>query len=400
MSAVEVSLRDVVVGMLSRDDDTYGTHRFAFDPRYVSRPKRPLLGQIFEDWFPNEKTKDDGIHPWFDHLLPLAHLPQRKAIARDAGIDPDDDLAMLAWLGDDLLGAVRVRVLETTPFRSRGQREPLVPASDDALYRASLPGAQWKLSLAEGFKGLTLPLKGDAGAWIAKFHSDVVRDAVSREFATMTWARHAGLDVPEIRKVSVDDIAGLPDDVPRGDGGVYLIRRFDRAHGGARIHTEDFAQILDLPQGLEQFKTSHEAIARVLAAIARPEDVRAYVRQVVFCVLAGNGDAHAKNWSVIYRDGRSAELSPAYDLTPTVLVEGKRHGLALSLGETRQFDAVTHEAFEKLAAMIEQPAATVASWVRDDAESARTAWTAPEVRDLFSAPDRRALQRHLDSLHI
>lgn len=400
MSAVEVSLGEVVVGMLSRDDDTYGSHRFVFDANYVSRPRRPLLGQIFEDWIPDEKTKDNGILPWFDHLLPLAHLPQRKAIARDAGIDPDDDLAMLAWLGDDLLGAVRMRVIEATPFRSRRAVAPLVQASEDALYRASLPGAQWKLSLAEGYKGLTLPLKGAAGAWIAKFHSDIVRDAVAREYATMTWARHAGLDVPEIRMVSVDDIAGLPNDVPRGDGGVYLIRRFDRAPKGVRIHTEDFAQILDLPQGPEQFKTSHEAIAHVLAAIAGPCDVRAYLRQVVFCVLAGNGDAHAKNWSVIYRDGRSAALSPAYDLTPTILVEGKRHGLALSLDGGRQFDAVTPDSFAHMAALIGQPSAKVATWARDDAAAAREAWHTPEVQDLFGPSDRRALQRHLDALQL
>jgi hypothetical protein len=184
-------------------------------------------------------------------------------LSRDAGIDPDDDLAMLAWLGDDLLGAVRMRVIEATPFRSRRAVAPLVQASEDALYRASLPGAQWKLSLAEGYKGLTLPLKGAAGAWIAKFHSDIVRDAVAREYATMTWARHAGLDVPEIRMVSVDDIAGLPNDVPRGDGGVYLIRRFDRAPKGVRIHTEDFAQILVLRAGEQRRRPREELVCHL-----------------------------------------------------------------------------------------------------------------------------------------
>ncbi len=42
------------------------------------------------------------------------------------------------------------------------------------------------------------------------------------------------------------------------------------------------------------------------------------VRRLTFSVLIGNGDMHLKNWSLIYRDRRRPELSPAYDLLSTV----------------------------------------------------------------------------------
>ena len=400
MSSLEVLLGDIVVGVLTRYDDTYGRHDFTFDPAYVTHPARPVLGQIFEDWLPDGIEKDDGIFPRFHHLLPLAHLPQRKAMARDAGADPDDDMALLAWLGDDLLGAIRLRVLEPIgPWRRRADR-PLVVAPDDAIYRASLPGAQWKLSLTEEFKGIALPINGQAGEWIGKFHSHAFDRAVRREEATMAWARAIGIDVPEVRVVRAETITGLPEDIPRGDGDVYLVRRFDRGADGARIHIEDFAQILDLPQGEGQFNSDYEAIARVLSAIATLDDVRAFVRRLVFCVMVGNGDAHAKNWSVIYPDRRHARLAPAYDLLPTILADHSRHGLALRLRGNRDFTAVTPASFMPMAGLVSVADASMRAWVIEDAALVRSAWAKMETQERFLRWERTKLERHMASIML
>lgn len=47
--------------------------------------------------------------------------------------------------------------------------------------------------------------------------------------------------------------------------------------------------------------------------------LREAVRRTVFNLLVGNGDAHLKNWSLIYPDRRRARLSPAYDLVCTAV---------------------------------------------------------------------------------
>jgi serine/threonine-protein kinase HipA len=400
VSRLAVFLGDAKVAMLERFDDRYDTHRLTFERAYLDDPARPMLGQLLEDRFPGP-YETHGMIPWFDHLLPLAHRPQRRAIAADAGIEADDDFAMLAWLGEDLPGAVRLRVeAEAAPaLRSRASR-PVREATPEAIYRASLPGVQWKLSLAEGFKGLTLPLKGEAGEWIAKFHTDAYERAVRREYATMAWAKASGLEVPEARIVRAEEIAQLPADVPRGDGEVYLIRRFDRAPGARRVHMEDFAQILGMSHGPGQFNGDYEEIARVLAAIAPPEDVRAFVRQLVFCVLCGNGDAHAKNWSVLYPDGRRARLSPAYDLTPTVLVADQQHGLALRLDGDRDFARITASSFDPIANLTSVVASTMRDWVLECARQTRTAWAHPIVREGFSVTDRARLEGHMASVRL
>lgn len=68
----------------------------------------------------------------------------------------------------------------------------------------------------------------------------------------------------------------------------------------------------------------------------------------MFNVLAGNGDAHVKNWSLIYPDGVHAQLAPAYDLVSTVLYM-RDDRLALNLGGTRAFDLIDVDVFGQFA---------------------------------------------------
>ena len=47
-------------------------------------------------------------------------------------------------------------------------------------------------------------------------------------------------------------------------------------------------------------------------------DVLEFVDRVIFNFLVGNGDAHGKNFSVLYRNGQP-RLSPAYDIISTTV---------------------------------------------------------------------------------
>ncbi|MEZ4409212.1 MAG: HipA domain-containing protein [Polyangiales bacterium] len=280
MSLVRVRLGDVVVGEVERFDDAFDTHVFRWSAEYRTTPERPVLGQYMEDRL-DRPLVTHGLTPWFEHLLPQG--PLRGAVARDAGVDPNDGLALLAWLGEDLPGAVRVEVVRALRARPRRESVPVASADPAAVFRVSLPGVQWKLSLHATQKGLTLPTKGVEGEWIAKFHADAFPRIVALEDATLRWAAFVGVDVPVHRVVRCDDIDGLPEDVPRGDGEALVIDRFDRSPSG-RIHVEDFGQVLDRPPGLSQYRGAYEEIGAVIRALC-PDDRREFVRRVVFnCV--------------------------------------------------------------------------------------------------------------------
>jgi serine/threonine-protein kinase HipA len=232
---------------------------------------------------------------------------------------------LLVWLGEDLPGAVRVVGVSAPPYRVP-QQAPLV-ASGSVVLRASLAGVQWKVALSRVDDGrFNLPLRGGDADWIAKFQSTEFPRLVQVEHATMCWARAAGLDVPTIEVIDAETIDLLPPSIPRGDGKVLLVRRFDRTPAG-RVHFEDFAQILDRP---DQYGGSFEELGRFISSEC-PEDTDELIRRVAFMICSGNADAHLKNWAVTYPEGTRGRLSPAFDQVATVVFPQLQAQLALRL---------------------------------------------------------------------
>ncbi len=96
----------------------------------------------------------------------------------------------------------------------------------------------------------------------------------------------------------------------------YAVRRFDLDPQRRTIHIEDLAQV----RGFYPNRKYHGSFETVGALVYRqhdPEALREFTRRLTFNVLIGNGDAHLKNWSLIYHDRRNHTLAPAYDLVAT-----------------------------------------------------------------------------------
>lgn len=68
------------------------------------------------------------------------------------------------------------------------------------------------------------------------------------------------------------------------------------------------------------------------------------------CIAIGNADAHLKNWSMIYPDGHTPELAPAYDLVSVTVYEPfTTDRLAFALAGERAFDKLERAHFRRLA---------------------------------------------------
>jgi serine/threonine-protein kinase HipA len=394
MSVLEVRVGSFRVGFLERFEDE--DCRFSFDAIWLAAPERPVLGQFFEDRRPRDIVTS-GLPCWFAHLLPQG--PLRRAISRQTGIDEDDGFELLRILGEDLPGAVVMvpgapRLPGTR--RSRPEEAPIAPGP----LRFSLAGAQWKLSVRKGERGLTLPVRGETGEWIAKFHDPSYKDLPRIELATSTWASAAGISLPAFRRAQVDEFVDLPRGIPTGDGNLFLIERFDRGPNGQRIHMEDFAQVIDRPPGDPQYHGRYEYIAAILARVA-PADLRPFCERLVFCVLAGNTDAHLKNWSLLYPDGRHPRLSPAYDLVSTVLYAPPIDDeLALDLGGSRRFEDVRVDSFRPLAEVCDLPFSEVSGWVQESAARVRAAWQEHAAEWPYLPAERERLEAHLARVQL
>ena len=399
LSALAVHLHGRRIGVINRLAGDH--HLFAFDEDYVDDPSRHTLSLSFKGQAGGLVTSlrpvGRRVPPFFSNLLPEGHL--RTYLAEQAGVKPEREFFLLAALGADLAGAASVTLMTTDgeDIAPHHDNDPQPPA-DDQVLRFSLAGVQLKFSaVMEAAGGLTIPVHGIGGTWIVKMPSTQFRAVPENEYTMLELARAVGIKVPDIRLVPVRDIHGLPEDVARMEGKALVVRRFDRADGGARIHMEDFAQIFGLFPDDKYGRRSYANIASVLWAETDEAHTYEFVRRLVFSVLIGNGDMHLKNWSVLYPDGHRPVLSPAYDFVATLpYIAGDK--LALGFGGSRDLSRITIDQVRRFADTAHLPVSPIWSVVQETVERTAGAWKALAEKDLLPADMRAAVDRQIQSV--
>ena len=399
INALAVQLHGRQIGIVNRLAGD--RHLFSFEQEYVDDPNRPTLSLSFKGQSGGLVTAvrpvSRRVPPFFSNLLPEGHL--RTYLAAQAGVKPEREFFLLAALGADLPGAVTVAPLATGEHagellkddeRNRGRRE-------DGVLRFSLAGVQLKFSsVMEASGGLTIPAHGVGGSWIVKLPSSQFPAVPENEYVMLELARAVGITVPEIRLVPIHDIRGLPEAAARMKGKALVVQRFDRAAGGRRIHMEDFAQLFGLFPDDKYGHRSYANIASVLWAETGEVGTYEFVRRLVFSGLIGNGDMHLKNWSLLYPDGRTPVLSPAYDFVATLpYIPGDK--LVLSFGGSRCLSEITVDQIRRLTDTARIPARPVWSIVREVAERTAAAWKAVGQKDLLPAAMRKAINKQIHS---
>ncbi|CAL9506859.1 hypothetical protein SUDANB171_03544 [Streptomyces sp. enrichment culture] len=375
-----------------------GDHtRFVVNESYVDDPHRPVLGLRFEENLRAPYASALRLPRWFSNLLPEG--PLRDWIADDRGVSLDREMELLAQVGHDLPGAVQVRPAdgpddgwewpegEPSGTSDKGQGSTYGFPSSDSPWRFSLAGVALKFSMLARGDRLTVPAVGEYGDWLVKFpdyrHPDVPRN----EFTIMSLARAAGLDVPDVRLVHRDELEGLPDRMwPNSEQWAYAIRRFDRTRDESRtpIHIEDFAQVRDkYPQ--DKYQSAFETVAAIAYRGHDVHSLREAARRIAFSVVVGNGDAHLKNWSLIYRDRRVPSLSPVYDLVSTVpyAPTDDPEDLGLKFGGSKSFERVRLAAFDRLERALDRRLGTSNARLREVAAQTieRTCVQWPEFQE-------------------
>lgn len=375
---------------------------FAFDRSYTERGNdRPTLSLGFKaaDGSLIENTRPTHVRlpAFFSNLLPEAHL--REYLAARGGMHPDREFFLIWLLGTDLPGAIEVRPLDGAAPPTAGEEADRSRAADQP-FRFSLAGVQLKFSaLMEASKGLTLPVNGIGGDWIVKLPSPRFEAVPENEYAMMTFARAVGIDVPDVQLVATKDIGGLPQDLPEAFGQSLAVRRFDRPHASERVHIEDFAQVFGVYPERKYKNASYGSIARVLWLETGEVGVTEYTRRLAFNALIGNADAHLKNWSLIYQDGRTPQLAPAYDLVGTIpYIPGDR--LALSLGDTKEFIQVDLNRFRRFANKAGLPERLVMQTAREIAARVRDLWPTHEPLRALPEHIREAIAAHMKTVPL
>ncbi|MEX0900746.1 MAG: HipA domain-containing protein [Gammaproteobacteria bacterium] len=287
-----------------------------------------------------EPYLDEITRAFFQNLLPEGAW--RAALCRQLRIAEHDDFGLLRAVGADCAGAV---ALHADPeWRPRqGRYAPLAvdelrnwtrnPAGRPAFtsapgLRLSLAGAQDKL-LVHMDDGLAYLCED--GAPSSVILKPDIQDPLS-------GIELSGLN--ELLTMTLADACGLETATVFWFAGSYAVKRFDRAPQDAawvRLHQEDFAQLSGTPtlakyeqQGGPGWRECFSLLDQYASVPAR--DRLELLRRLLFNLLVGNFDAHAKNFALLHAIDGSVRLSPAYDLVNTELYPALSRELAMSIG--------------------------------------------------------------------
>ena len=172
---------------------------------------------------------------------------------------------------------------------------PLTPELDQALHHASSIGGARPKAL----------IQGRDKKYVAKFSaSNDVYSVVKAEFIAMRLAALAGLNVAP---VSLAKASGKD---------VLLVERFDRERAEAGWTRKLMVSVLTI-LSLDEIYASYQDLAETIRRrfTHAPATLRELYGRIVFSILCGNTDDHARNHAAFW-DGEMLTLTPAYDICP------------------------------------------------------------------------------------
>lgn len=393
------------VGQLSQDRD--GVVRWAPDESWERGAQEPRLGLDFLRR-PGPRSDANHLPRWFENLLPERGTQLRERLAAIHGLREGQSFELLRAVGSDLAGAVEVRgVSDSTELVHHSVTETPEErgAEGETASMSALTGVQMKFTMSMVNDKLVLFARGAGKRWIVKVAGRDFEDLAAVEGATMSWAKAAGLAVPEHMVMPFERLEGIPSGWIEGREPVFVIQRFDRREDGSKIHQEDLCQALDLrptnKYGDGDIRVTFEGALRLVFDACGEDDAREMARRIGFMVACGNGDAHLKNWSLVWGDRLRPTLSPCYDLVSTICWErlgwAQRRGpkLALSLGGQHLFKRIDDAALDAFASK-------TWAWAKEEALSgigrAFAAWQ--EVVDKAPMRMRSALGKHWQAVPV
>ncbi|MBI2119848.1 MAG: type II toxin-antitoxin system HipA family toxin [Elusimicrobia bacterium] len=323
-----------LVGQLRLDNRENFVFQYALE--WIDQTAIPLSIRLplQEEPFP-----DSICRFFFTNLLPEGNV--RILISRKLGISETNDFELLKALGGDCAGAISL-LAEGEKFSDQGDYDLITSEELDSMIlemlssplliwkenlRLSLAGAQQKLPVYLQDGKIYMPRGSYPSSHILKPNIPGFDNIIENEAFCMNLAKNIGLPVP---KVSI-----LKNKQP-----VYLVERYDRKKNEQnkliRLHQEDFCQALGYSYARKYETEGGPDLKKCFSLISdfgtQPIiDKKILIQWVVFNVLIGNCDTHAKNISMLITK-ENYQIAPYYDLISTIVYPSLSSKLAMRIG--------------------------------------------------------------------
>ena len=281
-------------------------------------------------------TWEQGVPPVFEMNLPEGSLRDELTRRFSKAIRGFDDFAMLAIVGPHQLGRVGIASaqngserLPETSLADLLVHDGAQGLFDDLLHTygqySGVSGVQPKVLVRDSATPVDRLTHRGATHLVKSFRPEEYPELAANEYFCMRAALHSGLEVP---------VFELSD-----HGKFLVVERFDLNERGY-LGFEDFC-VLNAWPSKAKYDGSYEGAARQIKEFVSPpllnHALESFFKIVALSSALKNGDAHLKNFGVLYEHcGVDAQirLAPAYDIV-TTSVYIKADSMALLLGGSK-----------------------------------------------------------------
>ncbi|WP_311884865.1 MULTISPECIES: type II toxin-antitoxin system HipA family toxin [unclassified Pseudomonas] len=278
---------------------------------------------------------ESGIHPVFEMNLPEGALRDELVRRFSKAVRGFDDFALLAIVGPFQLGRLSITeasIVDRPPETSLA--DLLVHDGAQGLFEdllktygqySGVSGVQPKVLVRDSAAAIDRLTHRGSTHLVKAFRANEYPQLATNEYFCMRAAQHSGLEVPQFELSE--------------QGKFLVIERFDLS-GTGYLGFEDFCVLNGWPSKAK-YDGSYEGAARQIKAFVSPALLN-HALEAFFKILAlsaglKNGDAHLKNFGVLYEDcgeESTIRLAPAYDII-TTSVYIKNDSMALLLGGSK-----------------------------------------------------------------
>ena len=251
-----------------------------------------------------------NLHPLFEMHLPEGYLLSiiKKHFSK---FTKTDDFGLLKLMSPSIKGRVSYEQdlkIELKPLIL----DDLLHSSNEKLFdelvfrfalNSPISGVQPKV-LAQIENKATLKLED----YIVKSWGEEYPELALNEYLCMRVVQKANIYVPEFYLSQ--------------DRKLFIMKRFDIKDDNTYLGFEDMCVLFGKNRD-DKYEGTYEQIAKTIKTFVSPkykkESLENFFKMIVINFLLKNGDAHLKNFGLIYDDISNIKLAPAYDVVTTTV---------------------------------------------------------------------------------
>lgn len=258
----------------------------------------------------NKSWDSKELHPIFEMHLPEGYLLSiiKKHFSKFA---KTDDFGLLKLMSPSIKGRVSYENESTKDLKPL-RLDDLVHSDDEKLFdelvnrfalNSPISGVQPKV-LAQIENKATLKLED----YIVKSWGEEYPELALNEFLCMEVVKEADIPVPDFY---ISD-----------DKKLFIMKRFDIKDDGTYLGFEDMC-VLQAKQRDDKYEGTYEQVVKTIKTFVSPKykknALRNFFKMTVLNFLLKNGDAHLKNFGLLYDGIKDIDLAHTYDVVTTTI---------------------------------------------------------------------------------